>query len=113
MPSATLGAISSTLPTSTRMGRANRSSASLWTAIVRASCSPRNTPTPFRAQTQTPQATSQEYDAGGGSKSQTAEDRLHRPLLGPYLGSDYARGRSHARARRSGSSGQSALYGHL
>ena len=55
----------------------------------------------------------QEYDAGGGSESQPTEDRLHRPLLGPYLGSDYARGRSHARTRRYGSSGQGALHRHL
>jgi nucleoside-diphosphate-sugar epimerase len=37
-PSARLGVISSTPPTSTRTGRANRSSASLWRDIARAWC---------------------------------------------------------------------------
>ena len=41
----------------------------------------------------------QEYDAGGGSEPQTTANRLHRSLLGPHLGPDHARRRSHARTR--------------
>ena len=55
----------------------------------------------------------QEHDAVGGSELEALEDRLHRSILGPYLGPDHAGGRSNARTRRLDPLRQSNSLRHL